>query len=172
VVPHQGLTNSEFYGADDLSKVVLEFTSDELNTMAEKGTWIITQEVIGATAYVRHQLTSDTSGLNTQEDSITTNVDNISYALKKTLTPFIGRYNINPNNILAVYAAVVAELKFRATNTSTERAGNQLVSFTPADDIINISQNETYRDIIDVEVRLNVPYPVNYIKLKLVVGDN
>lgn len=172
VVPHQGLTNSEFYGADDLSKVVLEFTADELNTMAEQGVWLITQEVIGATAYVRHQITSDTSSLNTTEDSITTNVDNISYALKKTLTPFIGRYNVNPNNILAVYAAVVAELKFRATNTRTERAGNQLVSFTPAEDIINISQNETYKDRIDVEVRLNVPYPMNFINLKLVVGPN
>ena len=170
VVPHQGLTNTEFLGADDLSKVVVEFSVDDLNTMAEQGVWLITQEVIGATPYVRHQLTSDTNSLNTSEDSITTNADNISYALKKTLTPYIGRYNVNPNNVLAVYAAVVNELRFRATNTRTERAGNQLTSFTPADDILNIAQNETYKDSIDVEVRLNVPYPLNYINLKLVVA--
>lgn len=170
VVPHQGLTNSEFLGADDLHKVVVEFTQDDLNTMAEQGIWLITQEVIGATPYVRHQLTTDERSLNTSEDSITTNVDSISYALKHTLTPFIGRYNINPENILAVRDAIANELMFRATSTWTARAGNQLVSFSLKDDILKIQQNPTYKDRIDVEVRLNVPYPMNYISLKLIVG--
>ena len=170
VVPHQGLTNSEFLGADDLYKVVVEFTQDDLNTMAEQGIWLITQEVIGATPYVRHQLTTDQRSLNTSEDSITTNVDSISYALKHTLTPFIGRYNINPENILAVRDAIANQLIFRATSTWTARAGNQLVSFSLKDDILKIQQNPTYKDRIDVEVRLNVPYPMNYISLKLIVG--
>jgi hypothetical protein len=170
VVPHQGLTNSEFLGADDLSKVVIEFSQDDLNTMAEQGVWIITQEVVGATPYVRHQLTTDTRSLNTSEDSITTNVDSISYALRSVLFPFIGRFNINPENIAAVRAAVVEELRFRAGSTYTARAGNQLVSFTPDTDIIRLAQNSQYKDRIDVEVRLNVPYPMNYINLTLVVG--
>lgn len=170
VVPHQGLTNTEFLGADDLSKVVIEFSQDDLNTMAEQGVWIITQEVIGATPYVRHQLTTDTSGLNTSEDSITTNVDSISYALKSVLAPFIGRYNVNPENVVAVRGAVIEELRFRAGSTYTSRAGNQLVSFTPDTDIIRLEQNAQYKDRLDVEVRLNVPYPMNYINLTLMVG--
>jgi len=170
VVPHQGLTNSEFLGADDLSKVVIEFSQDDLNTMAEQGIWLLTQEVIGATPFVRHQLTTDTSNLNTSEDSITTNVDSISYGLKHVLAPFIGKYNINTENIAIVRAAIVSELTERATNTSTARAGNQLVSFTPKDDITRIQQNDEFKDRIDVEVRLHVPYPLNYLSLKLVVG--
>lgn len=169
VVPHQGLTNSEFLGADELSKVVIEFTQDDLNTMAEQGIWIITQEVLFATPYVRHQLTTDTSGLNTSEDSITTNVDSISYALKATLAPYIGRYNVNDRNIAAVRDAIIGELRFRATETATVRAGNQLTSFTPATDILKIEQDATYKDRINIEVRLNVPYPLNYINLKLIV---
>jgi hypothetical protein len=170
VVPHQGLTNSEFLGADDLTKVVIDFSQDDLNTMAEQGIWLITQEVIGATPYVRHQLTTDERSLNTSEDSITTNVDNISYALKATLTPFIGRYNINPENILALRSAISGQLRFRATSTWTARAGNQLVSFDEKRDIIRLEQNSTYKDRVDVEVLLNVPYPMNYIALKLIVG--
>jgi hypothetical protein len=170
VVPHQGLTNSEFLGADDLSKIVIEFTQDDLDVMAEQGIWLITQAVIGATPYVRHQLTTDTRALNTSEDSITTNVDNISYALKHALSPFIGRYNVNPENIAAVREAIVGELIYRATSTRTVRAGNQLVSFTPKDDIISIGQTVNHKDSLDIEVRLNVPYPMNYINLKLVVG--
>jgi hypothetical protein len=170
VVPHQGLTNSEFLGADDLTKVVIDFSQDDLNTMAEQGIWIITQEVIGATPYVRHQLTTDERSLNTSEDSITTNVDNISYALKATLTPFIGRYNINPENLLALRSAISGQLRFRATSTWTARAGNQLVSFDEKRDIVRLEQNSTYKDRVDVEVLLNVPYPMNYIALKLIVG--
>jgi hypothetical protein len=171
VVPHQGLTNTEFLGATDLSKVVLEFSQDDLNTMAEQGIWLITQEVIGSTPYVRHQLTTDESNLNTSEDSITTNVDNISYALKKTLAPFIGKYNINPSNVVAVRTAIASELTYRANSTYTSRAGNQLVSFNSKTDIVRIEQNSTYRDRIDVEVRLHVPYPMNYISLTLIAGE-
>jgi hypothetical protein len=169
-VPHQGLTNTEFLGADDLSKVVLEFNQDDLDTMADKGVWLLTQEIVGATPYVRHQLTSDKSSLNTSEDSITTNVDNISYALKKTLSPFIGRYNVNAENVAVIRAAIVAELTFRASNTATARTGNQLTSFTPKDDILRIAQNDTYKDMIDAEVRLNIPYPLNYINLRVIAG--
>jgi len=169
VVPHQGLTNTEFLGADDLSKVVETFTQDQLNTMAEQGIWLATQEVVGATPYVRHQLTTANDSLNTSEDSITTNVDNISYGLKHALAPYIGKYNVNYENLLVVREAIIGELNFRATGTRTVRAGNQLTSFTPKDDILLLQINPNFKDRIDVEVRLNVPYPMNYINLKLIV---
>jgi len=169
VVPHQGLTNSEFYGAQDLAKVVLEFSQDDLNTMAEQGIWLITQQVLGSTPYVRHQLTTDRSGLNTSEDSITTNVDNISYALKEALAPYIGKYNVNPENVQVIRAAVDNILRFKANSTYTVRAGNQLTSYSAATDILLIQKNPTFSDRIDVQVRLNVPYPLNYINLKLIV---
>jgi hypothetical protein len=170
VVPHQGLTNSQFLGATELSKVVIEFTQDDLDVMAAKGVWIIAQETLTSLPYVRHQLTTSATGVNTSEDSITTNVDSISYALKAVLSPFVGRYNINPETVGIVRAAISAELSYRATTTFTARAGNQLVSFTPKDDIISVAQNPVYKDSIDAEVRLNVPYPMNYINLKLTVS--
>jgi hypothetical protein len=169
VVPHQGLTNSEFLGAYDLSKAVIEFGQAELDTMAEAGVWIITQSVIGATPYVRHQLTSDTSNLNTSEDSITTNVDSMSYALRDTLAPFIGRYNINRENIVVIRAAIAAELTYRATKTFTTRAGNQLTSFT-LDDILSLEVDPVSADKINASVRLHLPYPLNYLTLKLIGG--
>lgn len=169
VVPHQGLTNTEFLGADDLSKVVETFTQDQLNVMAEQGIWLVTQEIVGATPYVRHQLTTAEASLNTAEDSITTNVDNISYGLKHALAPYIGVYNVNPENLLVVREAIIGELNFRATGTRTIRAGNQLTSFSPKDDILLLRVNPTFKDRIDVEVRLNVPYPLNFINLKLIV---
>jgi hypothetical protein len=169
VVPHQGLTNTQILGADDLSKVVHVYNQEQLNVMAEAGIWIAAQSAVGAVPYVRHQLTTDATNLNTSEDSITTNVDSISYALMSVLSPYIGKYNINPVNVQVIRDAIISELNFRATQTFTVRAGNQLVSFTPATDILLIQQDPTYKDRIDVRVRLNVPYPLNYISLALVV---
>jgi len=169
VVPHQGLTNSEFLGAYDLSKVVIEFGQAELDLMAAAGIWIISQSVIGATAYVRHQLTTDESSLNTSEDSITTNVDSMSYALRDVLAPFIGRYNINNENLTVIRAAITAELNYRSTNTFTTRAGNQLTSFN-ASDILSLGVDPVSKDKINAEVRLHLPYPLNYLTVKLIGG--
>jgi hypothetical protein len=169
VVPHQGLTNTVVLGADNLNKVVNVFNQDQLNVMASQGVWLVTQSIVGATPYVRHQLTSDATSLNTSEDSITTNVDNMSYGLKRILAPYIGTYNINPGNIQVIRDAIINQMNFYATQTYTARAGNQLVSFSPATDILQIQQNTNYKDRIDVSLQLHVPYPLNYINLLLVV---
>ncbi|NDD40372.1 MAG: hypothetical protein EB082_18515, partial [Verrucomicrobia bacterium] len=112
VVPHQGLTNIQLLGPTELADVVNTFNEDQLNTIAEKGVWIITQTALGSAAYTRHQLTTDQSGLNFSEDSVTANVDSISYALQKKIAPFIGVYNVSPGNLLALRAAIDGELAF------------------------------------------------------------
>jgi hypothetical protein len=165
VVPHQGLTNIEVLGASDLSKSVSTFNMDQLNVLAEQGVWIVTQDAVGATAYVRHQLTTDESGLNFVEDSITTNVDSISYALQGVLAPYIGIYNRNTYAILLIKDAIAAELDYRLTGTFTATAGNQLNGYT----IDKIAANSTFKDRVDVEITLDVPAPINNITVKLIV---
>lgn len=165
VVPHQGLTNIQLLGPTELPRVVNELDETQLNTLAAAGIWIVTQTALGATPYTRHQLTTDESGLTFSEDSITTNVDSISYALQTKLAPFIGLYNVNPGTIMLIRAAVDGELVYRMTNTFTARAGNQLNGFT----ITKIDQNPTYKDRVDIEVILQVPAPINVIKLNLTV---
>lgn len=165
VVPHQGLTNTELLGITDLTEAVVTFGEDDLNTLAEGGVWIITQPVLGATPYVRQQLTTASDSLNTSEDSITTNVDSISYALQKALEPFIGQYNVNPTTVDLVRYAVASQLQFRLTETSTTRAGNQLLGYK----ILTLGQDATFKDRINVQVQLQVPYPVNFVVVTLLV---
>lgn len=165
VVPHQGLTNIQLLGPTELPRVVNDLDETQLNTLAAAGIWIVTQSGLGATPYTRHQLTTDESGLTFSEDSITTNVDSISYALQAKLAPFIGLYNVNVGTVMLVRAAIDGELIYRMTNTFTTRAGNQLNGFT----ITKVEQNPTYKDRIDIEVILQVPAPINVIKLNLTV---
>lgn len=165
VVPHQGLTNTTLLGFTDLSLTVTGFNDIQLNRLAEQGFWICTQLAVGSTPYIRHQLTTDTENLNTSEDSITTNVDSISYGLQRALDPFIGKYNLHPDAIIAVRRAIDNELRYRTTNTYTVRAGNQLLGYK----ILRIEQDATFKDRLVVDVQLNVPYPMNFITLTLFV---
>lgn len=165
VVPHQGLTNIQLLGPTELPDIVNTFSEDQLNTIAEKGVWIVTQVALGSVAYTRHQLTTDQSGLNFSEDSVTANVDSVSYALQKKIAPFIGVYNVNPGNLLALRAAIDGELAFRMTGTFSAKAGNQLLGYT----IKKLAANATFKDRVDIEIELQVPGPINVIKLTLTV---
>ncbi len=164
-VPHQGLTNIEVLGFDDLSKAVTGFTQTQLNRLAESGYWIVTQTRVGASAYTRHQLTTDSSGLNFVEDNITTNVDSISYGLQRVLAPYIGIYNVNPTNVLLIRSVIDAELRFRLTGTFNVRAGNQLNGYT----INSLAADLVFKDRIAANITLDVPAPMNSINITLVI---
>lgn len=164
-VPHQGLTNTQLLGFDDVSKSLVTYTEEQLNVLAASGYWIVTQNAVGATPYTRHQLTSDSSNLNMSEDSITTNVDSISYGIKEAMAPFIGVYNINQGTLGLIGKAIRDELNYRMVNTGTARAGNQLLGY----EIKKLDQNATFKDKVDIEIQLEVPYPVNFITVKLTV---
>ncbi len=157
VAPHEGLTNVEILGFDDLSEV-LEFSDEQLNTIAEAGVWIVTQEAVGAAPYTRHQLTTDMSSTKTAEDQFTSNTDSISYGLQSKLSPFIGKYNITPESRVLIYGVIDSELRYRQTNTYTTRGGNQLLGYK----ITKFEQNQTFQDRLDIAITLNEPYPFNY----------
>lgn len=165
VVPHQPITNIELLGIEDVTYALKYFTAVQLNRMANAGTFIVTQSVAGATPYIRHQLTTDRRSLNASEDSITTNVDSIAYALAKRFAPYIGRYNISPEAIAIIRAQLKAELDYRATSTWTATAGNQLISY----EIVKIAQDPAFKDRLGATINLVVPYPLNYLNITLVV---
>lgn len=165
VVPHQGLTNTTLLGFTDLTMSVNTFSDIQLNRLAEQGFWIATQQVVGATPYVRHQLTTDTTNLNYSEDSITTNVDSISFGLYNAIEPYIGKWNIHRGALVNIRRSIVGELTYRLTNTYTQRAGNQLNSF----EIVRMEQDPTFKDRLIVDIKIEVPYPLNFIVLTLFV---
>jgi hypothetical protein len=166
VAPHQGLTNVEVLGFDDLSQAVTEFSVEQLDTLADAGYWIVTQEAVGATAYTRHQLTTDSSDLNFREDSVVSNVDSISYALQDVLAPYIGVYNINPVNLLIIRSAINGELNFRISGTATATAGNQLLDGSK---ITRLVQSATFKDRIEADIQLVLPYPNNNTDITLII---
>jgi hypothetical protein len=92
-------------------------------------------------------------------------VDSISYGLQRKLEPYIGKYNINPANVALITGVIESELTYRATNTFTQSAGHQLISYK----INSIGQNATFKDHIDAEIRLEVPTPLNNVNAILLI---
>lgn len=169
-LPHAPLTNAELLGFDDFTLSLVTFTPTQLNNLASYGYWIVTQDVAGGTPYVRHQLTTlgyDDVGADPKfsEDSITTNVDSISYGLQRALQPFIGRYNVNQGTLQLIDDALRRQLNYQKAESATTAAGPQLLDYT----IKKLAKSAVFKDRIEAEVSVDLPFPLNNVTITLVV---
>jgi hypothetical protein len=169
VVPQQGLTNTEVQGFDDVPAVYSIFSEDELNTIAEGGTFIIAQELPGGPVFVRHQIsTNRRSGvLAKTELSMVKNLDSISYYFANKLSPYIGKYNVTPALIEHLRTEILAGINFLSSFTGVGLLSPQVIK--DGSEITLIQQHPTLQDTVIANVNLNLPAPLNVIELHLVV---
>ena len=164
VVPHQGLTNVEVAGFDDLSRSYKLFNETQLNRLAEAGVWIVTEDRDG-TPHSRHALTTDNLDLNRREEMIRRNVDSISYLFLRRLRPYIGRTNATQAMVDKLTREVNQLIRFFKANGYTEELGSQLV-----DGSIRVLRiHPLLKDRIEIVLDLVVPAPLNNIELHLVI---
>ena len=164
VVPHQGLTNVEVAGFDDVRYAY--FNADQLNTMAGKGVWIITKDPNTGDIFSRHQVTTaDYENTKQREDSITTNVDSISYFFLRRLAPFIGKANITDTTIALLKAQIESTISTLKVQGYSDTLGGQLIEAV----VNKLERHPALLDRLVIEITLTVPFPLNNIELKLVV---
>jgi hypothetical protein len=164
-LPHRPLTNIEIIGWDDLTRTTEFFNEPQLNTMAAAGWWIVTRDPEDGTVYTRHQLSTNNLDLNRREQSVTTNVDSISYTLLKRLAIYIGRGNVTPVMISIIEGEILSVLDFFSNFVVQDILGPQIVSY----EIQQLEQHETLKDRILAIIPIEVPYPLNYIEVHLVI---
>lgn len=168
VAPHQPITNSSLNGFSDHDGVRKRFTPTQLDTMAQGGVLIVTRPKNGGSTYVRHQLSTDNTDDNRSELSVTRNLDSISDALEADLRQFIGQYNNTEHLLQLVDAITRQKFAYFISETRTITAGPQLVSYNEA--TLSVQQNSVAKTQVDVEADLELPLPVNRIKVKLRVS--
>ena len=164
-LPHRPLTNVELIGWDDLSRTTEYFTEPQLNTMAASGYWIVTRDPNDGTVYSRHQLSTNNLDLNRREQSVTTNVDSISYTLLKRLAIYVGRGNVTPVMISIIEGEILSVLDFFSNFVVQDILGPQIISYT----IQTLEQHPTLKDRILAIIPIEVPYPLNNIECHLVI---
>jgi hypothetical protein len=172
VVPHQGLTNVEIAGYDDLASRTKDFFTDsQLDTLASSGIWIGTEDRDG-TPHTRHALTTSTLDLSRREEMVRRNLDSISYVFLRRLRPFIGRTNATPSMLRKLRYEVTRVIRFFKTNGYTADLGPQLIDGSIAIDregqeILRI--HPLAADRVEIVLNLVLPAPLNNVELHLVV---
>jgi len=164
-LPHRPLTNVEIIGWDDLSRTTEFFNEPQLNTMAAAGWWIVTRDPNDGTVYTRHQLSTNNLDLNRREQSVTTNVDSISYTLLNRLKIYIGRGNVTPVMISIIEGEIVSVMTFFNNFIAQDILGPQVIEYR----IARLEQHPTLKDRILAEIPMVIPYPLNNVEVHLII---
>lgn len=156
--PQQGFTNRPFAGFSRVFFTNDYFTEAQLNIIAEGGTTIVIQNRALAPLSVRHQLTTDRTSIETQEYSVTKNVDHMAKTARLTFRPYLGRYLITEATLDLLYSvgsALVARWK----------RNGQLLSGS----VDRFQVDPTQADKVIACFKMKVPIPLNYIRLIFVI---
>lgn len=165
VVPHQGLTNVEILGFDNVSRSTEFFNATNLNTLADAGTWVVTQDQNG-NVHTRHAVTTgDTDDINQREEMVRTNVDAMSYVFLNRLAPYIGKANVTPGTLSVLRVELDSIIDFLKTNGYVASLGGQLID----GEIASLRAHALLPDRIVAVMNLTIPYALNNIEVHLVV---
>jgi hypothetical protein len=139
-------------GSNDIYKPSL------MNQGAAGGAEWLIQEGAGTPLKSRHQLTTDVSSLETQEQSITNALDYGSKLLRAVMRFYIGRFNITDTYLETLATVGQSALEYLVDKRVWNGA-----------DLNNLLQDDTNPDIILMDVTVDVFYPANRIRITLIV---
>ena len=165
ILPHQGMTNLQLLGFDDVSRTK-RFNRPQLDTMAAAGVWIVTQDIFSGNIYTRQALTTGSyADLNQREEMLTRNVDSISYRFKDYFKPYIGVTNVTPSMQDLLTFEVNQLIDVLKTEAFSTKLGGQLISGT----IVRLSMDVVNRDRFVLILNATVPYAMNVFEIHLVI---
>jgi hypothetical protein len=155
--PAQPLTNIPVALIDRIKYSNDHFSNANLNSMAEGGVYIMTQDQTTLPIVSRHQLTTDTTSIEARELSIVKSVDFASKFLRRNLRAVIGRNNITDaflkNLRLIINAAGISLVKKGVLRDMK---------------LTELKQDTTQPDKVTGKVKVLALYPSNYIEIDLI----
>ena len=166
VLPQQGLTYTELnHALDSAPLMYTKYSQEELNVAAANGTMIITQDTEDGPVFIRHQLTTNsTDGPLYWEDSVGTNLDNISYAVKFIFQPYIGKRNANPEVVEELQTKMRKLLDaYKGSPGGLTQIGPALIDWSN----LTVAIDPVFKDRINIGCRLVMPLPLNTLDVTL-----
>lgn len=154
----QPLTNRSLAGFTGVLGSQDRYSEMQLKILSGGGLWVMVQESDTAPVTTRHQLTTDMSSIQKREASITRAVDFTAKFFRTGLKNFIGGFNITTtiqDAISIVLEGLAAVLIKNGILGSVE--------------ISAVRQSASAPDTLEIDVLLGVLYPLNYIRLTLVI---
>ena len=161
--PHYGMTRLSLSGIDGVKHSGDYFNRDQLNIIADGGTFIFLQSSPTAVPHIRHQLTTDRSAIEFQEVSFVKNFDYVAYLCKDTMDEYIGKWNITDETCGAIRTALSGLLETLRLQVSP-KIGAPIISYN----ITKVERLADVRDRIEAYVDVEFAYPLNTIGLHIV----
>jgi len=165
VAPHQGLTNVELSGPDEMTRSLGYFSQEQLERMALGGVWVLYQSTDGAITTLMATTTAIDS-LNTREEMVVANVDSISYFLRDRMRPFVGRANATDGMVDIISVELGSALSYLASSTDTPSLGGQVGHHAA---VVECRRHAILRDRIVAVINPDIPYPLNNPEVHLVI---
>lgn len=163
--PHQPLSNVELLGFDGSNTKVAVFDEDDLDTLRDGGVWVVRNTDTGK-IYSERQLSTSTLDIFRKEQSITTNIDSMSFYLRSALSELVGRVNVTPGTVDQVKASLASALSYLTATYGATSIGPQLLTYK----IDSIAIAPTAQDTVKAKISVSVPVPMNTIDATLVVS--
>lgn len=171
VLPQLGLTRTEMLSVDAAPTMYTKFTTAVLDSMAERGVWVVTQNAPDLACYVRHQLTTAVSnGSLFYEDSAGVNLDDLSFVIDGIIDPWIGKYNAVAKTVSLIKNALVTRLDQATQADIDSAAGPQIVAYyneAGEEGTIDVAIDDTLKDTINFFIEVQLPLPFNHARVKL-----
>ena len=162
--PQQPLSNVELLGFDGISTVDQLFSEADLDVLRDGGVWAV-RNTDDSRTYVERQLSTSVVDIYRKEQSITCNIDSMSFSVADGLKDLVGRVNITDQNLDTVRANLISILNQFQNATGSLTIGAQLRSYT----IDQIFVPTTANDTVKAKITLVVPLPMNTIDITLVI---
>ena len=163
--PHQGLTKFAVSSVSAAPSMYALYTKAQLDAIASAGVFIIGQDQLGGTVYIRHQLTTDTNnGPLYYESSCTSNLDSIDYAVKGVINKYIGRWNATRQTVQLVKQDIATILQTATQSQFGAQLGPQIAGFDDTEGgagKVLVFINPLQKDRIVVKFNVQIPLPLN-----------
>lgn len=159
----QGFTNLGIAGIDRIYNVSEYFNETQITDLSNGGVYVFQQENPVALPSSIHEVTTDTTGLQTSEYMCIKNIDFVSMTLLNTLLGFLGIWNVTEQTVEFVNQAeqdTIDVLKQRFVS----RIGPPLIDAT----ILSTAESTLSSDRIESYIDGNFPMVLNTIGLHLV----
>ncbi len=161
--PQQGFT---FKGVNGISRIYNAseyFTEEQMTDLSNGGVYVFQQDTPAGLPYSIHEVTTDTTALQTGEYMLVKNFDFVSLTFLNTLFPFIGRWNLTDEAI-----AFIREACLSTIDTLKSRYVSKIGPPLLDGSIASAQVSTISSDRLEIYINVDLPMVLNTIGLHLV----
>lgn len=160
--PHQGFTNIGMAGIDQVFNSNRYFNDTQIDALGSAGWYVIVQDTPTALPYSVHELTTDTTTLESGELMVVKNFDFVSAAYRDAMVGYLGVYNVIPETLDALRASFDS-----VTSTLLLKRYPKIGAPLLSAKLVSIAALVSQSDRVEMYGTVTIPKPLNEVGLHL-----